>query len=211
VTRIVIDIETRSEVDVRSVGSYRYGGDPSTEVTVTGYAVDDEPVKLIPGIVGEGGIEGILSQVKEDGTPYVLPEQLSTWDELIGHLEKPDLVLCAHNIEFESSVLAYRYWKPEGWFDARWSDTAARCRNAGYPGALEKALEALLSPIPKDMEVGRKAMLRTSRVRAAWKKNGSGAKYFEDSETLAKLYAYNVTDVEGQRWLDKLLPELEGF
>jgi hypothetical protein len=61
------------------------------------------------------------------------------------------------------------------------------------------------------MEVGRKAMLRTSRVRAAWKKNGSGAKYFEDSETLAKLYAYNVTDVEGQRWLDKLLPELEGF
>jgi hypothetical protein len=44
------DIETRSKVDLKGVGAYKYAADPSTEVLCVAYAVDDEPTQLwIPG------------------------------------------------------------------------------------------------------------------------------------------------------------------
>ena len=42
-----IDLETYSEADIKSVGSYRYIDDPSFEVLLFGYAYDDGPVGVI--------------------------------------------------------------------------------------------------------------------------------------------------------------------
>ncbi len=41
-----LDFETSSKSDIKSVGTYRYCADPSTEVLCIGYAFDDEPVKV---------------------------------------------------------------------------------------------------------------------------------------------------------------------
>ena len=40
------DIETRSTVDLRRVGPWRYASDPSTEVIFVGYAIDAGPVQI---------------------------------------------------------------------------------------------------------------------------------------------------------------------
>lgn len=43
------DLETRSRVDLRKTGAYRYAEDPSTEILMMAYAVGDEPVQLVEG------------------------------------------------------------------------------------------------------------------------------------------------------------------
>ena len=44
------DVETRSALDLRIAGAWRYASDPSTEVLCLGFAVDDgEPQIWIPG------------------------------------------------------------------------------------------------------------------------------------------------------------------
>ena len=43
--RLHIDFETRSTVDLRKTGVYRYAEDQTTEVILACYALDDKPVK----------------------------------------------------------------------------------------------------------------------------------------------------------------------
>jgi DNA polymerase bacteriophage-type len=44
------DYETRSTLDLRDVGAWRYSYDSTTDVWCGAYAIDDEPVKLwVPG------------------------------------------------------------------------------------------------------------------------------------------------------------------
>ncbi len=45
-TRFYFDFETRSAVDLRDVGAFRYAEDPSTEALCMAYAIDDGPVQL---------------------------------------------------------------------------------------------------------------------------------------------------------------------
>jgi hypothetical protein len=40
------DLETRSAIDLKASGAWRYAADPSTDVMCISYAVDDEPVQL---------------------------------------------------------------------------------------------------------------------------------------------------------------------
>ena len=40
------DIETRSVLDLKTVGAWRYAADPTTEVLCVAYAVDDNPVQI---------------------------------------------------------------------------------------------------------------------------------------------------------------------
>lgn len=45
--RLHIDIETRSSVDIKSAGLYRYAESPDFEILLIAYAVNDDPVQLI--------------------------------------------------------------------------------------------------------------------------------------------------------------------
>ena len=48
--KIYIDFETKSAVDLKKQGAYNYAKDPSTEVLMMAWAIDDEPVQIyIPG------------------------------------------------------------------------------------------------------------------------------------------------------------------
>lgn len=43
---VVVDFETRSKVNLRTAGAWRYAADPSTEILCAGFAVDEEPVQM---------------------------------------------------------------------------------------------------------------------------------------------------------------------
>ena len=45
--KLFLDFETRSDIDLTKVGAHIYARQPSTEVLLIGYAIDDQPVKVI--------------------------------------------------------------------------------------------------------------------------------------------------------------------
>lgn len=47
------DLETFSEADLKKVGSYRYAEDPTTEILLFPYAIDDGPAKVYDATTGE--------------------------------------------------------------------------------------------------------------------------------------------------------------
>ena len=45
--KLHIDFESRSEVDLKLVGAYKYAQHPTTEILCMSYALNDEPVKCV--------------------------------------------------------------------------------------------------------------------------------------------------------------------
>src|SRR3974377_13404 len=73
------DIETHSTLDLTDVGSWRYAGDPSTDIWCVAYAIDDGPVQVwIPG--------------------QAIPEEFHV------AAREPDWLIVAHNDAFESAI-----------------------------------------------------------------------------------------------------------
>ena len=112
---LIIDFETRSEVDVTRAGSWVYSQDPSTDVICACWADAELP-----------------------------PESFVTrW--VPGDSERPnDSILMAYNVSFERSIyeniLVPRYGWPE---DVEWLDLAAVTSYFGLPRGLGSALNAL--------------------------------------------------------------------
>jgi DNA polymerase len=171
------DIETRSAVDLKVVGAHRYAADPTTGVWCAGYAVDDGPVEIwIPG--------------------QPIPECF------IEAARNPDWLIVAHNDAFER-VIEERILHPQFEWPLvpleRHRCTMATALAAALPGALEKAIEALGLPYPKD-KAGRTLMRKMAKpVQGGW---------IEDPASLEQLCAYCRRDVEAERALYHALPQL---
>ena len=75
---VSIDIETYSSIDLPSAGVYKYAESPDFDIVIVGYAIDDEPVRVV----------GLA-----DGEPF--PEDLRQL------LFDPDVILSAYNAQFE--------------------------------------------------------------------------------------------------------------
>jgi hypothetical protein len=73
------DIETRSTLNLKEVGAWRYAADPTTEVLCVAYAVDDGAV-----------------QIWTPGQP--IPEEFTT------AARDPDWLAVAHNDQFETAT-----------------------------------------------------------------------------------------------------------
>ena len=74
------DIETRSVLDLKAVGAWRYAAEPTTGVWCMAYAIDDGPVEiLIPG---------------QDPIPEAFLEAA----------RNPDWLIVAHNDAFERAI-----------------------------------------------------------------------------------------------------------
>ena len=117
-TRVYLDFETYSTVDIKTVGSYRYAEDISTEIILVGYAIDDSPVIVCTTHSPE--IQTLLKVIS--GATVV-----------------------AHNINFERLIWK-NCGKKLGWpsiQDSQWSCTAARGRVVSLPGALADMAIAL--------------------------------------------------------------------
>lgn len=198
-----LDYETRSEVDVRDVGSVTYAKHPSTEILCLAYKIDDGPTQIwIPD------------------EELVLPAEL--WEVLDG----PDVILIAHNALFEQMITKHVLRKyldqiRECQFKeipiSRWRCSAAKAASCALPRKLEKAGAALKLSKQKDM-VGHRLMLKHCKPRPVWKKwNLQGRegpepkKYFDDPEERKRIYKYCIRDVDVEHEIYRRLPDLSTY
>lgn len=111
--KLYIDYETRSALDVATVGTYKYASDPSTEIILVSWALNDGAVHT----------------------------DTEVSDELYRLLEAGDVVKIAHNAEFDAVVTQAKVgidFNPDEWFD-----TAYQAAYFGYPRKLAYLAAAL--------------------------------------------------------------------
>lgn len=119
-----VDIETRSSLDLRAAGTFRYADCPDTEVILLGYAVDDGPVAMW--------------ELGDD--PYDPMTTMAMGDRLI-----------AHNAVFERTVMSAKDWVREAVED--WHCTMAQAYSHSLPGGLDQ-LCRFLGVAPEQGKIG---------------------------------------------------------
>lgn len=139
---VSIDFETRSTVDLKKTGVYRYAEDKTTDVWCMAYAFDDaEPKVWTP---------------KDEIDP-----------ELVEYIKQGG-ELRAWNANFEriiwNSILVTRYGWPYTTI-SQWVCTASEARAMALPGSLDMAAKVLGVQEQKDKE-GASLMLRMARPRS---------------------------------------------
>lgn len=182
-----LDYETRSAVDIKRVGGFRYAAHPSTEIIAIGIAQGDGPVQ----VVRKDDVPAFAKRLAEGGL-------------------RPDLKLCAHNAPFEYAVSHYilhlRHGAPSLLDPRLWDCTLARAAMCGYPQALEHLAAALKLPAQKDLE-GRAALMKICKPTGF---NWLGEpEYNENPDLYEAVYKYNGIDVETERAADRVLPQLQ--
>ena len=180
--KISIDFETRSALVIWEVGAWAYSCDPSTEILCMAYAIDEGPVKIVP--------RGIF---EFSGT---LPEDFMAAINAGAELH-------AFNAFFEQSIwknIMIRTMGVPNLPIPRWRCTQAKALARALPRNLEDCGTALNAPIIKSA-TGKKIMLKLCKPRP------SGG-WYEDEADLKALYEYCKTDVEAERCIDKILPDL---
>lgn len=129
-TRVVMDFETRSDVDLLKHGRMRYVTDPSADILMMGYKY------VVPG--------QSASFMWFPGDP--LPDFVKS---------PKDFDVLAHNAEFEWAVTNFIGKKRYGFAPTTFSNytcTMALCGRYGLPQALEKAGEVLKLKMQKNPE-----------------------------------------------------------
>ena len=183
--KIHIDFESRSRVNIWSSGAYVYASDVSTEIVCLAYAVDNEPVRVIRfADIGEYPLE-------------------DAFEELRGLALSPDTLFYAHNALFEQ--LMWRFCLQEK-FDMprmpinKWRCTAAKALSHGLPKSLKDGARAMGLKQQKETR-GSCLIQRLSKPQ----KDGT---FNEDSALMKEFEDYCAQDVETERELDHMLPEL---
>jgi CHC2 zinc finger/Toprim domain len=176
---LIRDDETKSQLDLKQAGAWRYSRDASTDVQCRAFAVDDGPIQL---------------WTSDDPAP----------PEFIEAAENPDWLVVAFNDHFErlieQHILAPRYGWPLVPIERH------RCLQAS---ALALALPAKLADVTAALnleqrkdEAGHRLMLRMSRPRKPRAGEDRTKTYWiDDPESLAQLYDYCKQDVAAERAL----------
>lgn len=175
-----IDFETRSLIDLRRCGVFRYAEDPSTSVLCMGYAFgEDEPEIWIP---------------RESPFP----------PSIRFHIEQNGLIY-AHNAQFERTIMRHCLKDVPQPTLKQWRCTAAMAAALSLPRDLDRAAKAAGLNQQKD-DRGRRIMLKLCAPRQAFP---DGTIVWWEGETdLAALYAYCKQDVVVERELGKKLRAL---
>ena len=64
--KLMIDLETKSDVDITKAGVYRYADSPYFDILLFAYSVDDAPVQVVDLACGERLPEEILNALTDD-------------------------------------------------------------------------------------------------------------------------------------------------
>lgn len=180
-----LDFETRSFCDLRKRGVWPYMLDKTTQPLCLAYAIDDRAVKLWKSVADP--------RVKSDPLP----------PELLAAAANPEVQFFAHNAMFEylmwNIVMHRLYGVPEIPLE-RWHCTAAMAAAMGLPRKLEEAAKIMGIANQKDM-AGHRAMLKLCKPN----KHG---RWHEAAGDFDLTYKYCKIDVEAERDLTKVLPEL---
>ena len=132
-----VDIETRSDVDIKRAGLYKYARSPEFRVLLIAYAVDDGPVQIVD-LTLDAGADGA-------GTNTV------HWQEFLARIHDPYTELHAFNAAFEHYCLniffGHQSLAPIPL--SRWRCTMAHALYCGYSGGLAAVGEAMGLPQDK--------------------------------------------------------------
>lgn len=188
-TKLYLDFETRSEVDLPACGAYVYADHPSTKILCAAFAVEDGPVELIS--------YGNLCLSRET----VLDTGFG------GMLVSPDTVIVARNAEFERNMIrgVLGLDLPASKFIC----TAAQSARAGLPRSLEASGAVLGTDEQKDAVTGRRVIMKLCKPRRPSKDNPD--LFWEPHtarEDFQALYEYCIQDVRTDREIHKSLPPL---
>ena len=175
-----IDIETYCATDLTKVGVYRYAEDPTFEVLMIAYAIDDNPVKIIDLKQGE-----------------TIPEELHS------ALSNPEIIKVAHNSNFERVCLrAIGYSIPID----EWRCTSIMASYAGLPRSLGDISKVLNLDNAK-MTEGKDLIKLFSLPCKPTKKNGGRTRNLpeHEPEKWQIFKDYCVRDVEAEREICHIL------
>lgn len=129
-----IDIETKSSVDIRKAGLYKYAQSPDFGILLFAYKADDEEVRLVDLAQGESI------------PPYIQ-----------GALQSPEVIKHAYNAAFEWYCLNRAgYPTPIG----QWRCTMVHGLYCGYPAGLEMAGEVVGLPQDKRKLTAGRALIK---------------------------------------------------
>lgn len=177
---LFLDLETRSAVDLRTHGAYRYFESPTTDVLIARYAFDDGPVSL--WLRGQPCPAPVTEHINKG-------RKISGWNAF--GFERLAL----------DSILGPRYGWPVPSVD-QFDDTAQMAAAMALPRALGDAADALSLPVKKDKE-GQRLIRKFSIPRRARKDEDPDGVYFnepEDHPADFQLFIdYCGTDVEAER------------
>jgi len=199
-TVLSLDVESRSAVDIKKAGAYRYWEDSSTSLWCACYAFDDEPVET--WLPGEPCPPRVAEHVAKGGT------------------------VAAWNAAFERLAWRHALAPRHGWpmpALEQFDDTAAWGAAMGLPRALGDAAKAMGLPEEKDDE-GRRLMLQMAKPRQPkakgapphrpWVENEAGefrwrgmpgSNDVREAAMLPRLVEYCIKDVEAERALRRVL------
>lgn len=116
-TRLHLDYETGSEVDLKKAGAYKYARDPSTRILMLGWAFDDEPAELWEPHIGP--------------IPHRLYQGIAD----------PSVTKHAYNAAFERLITRYCLGvevPPE-----QWRCTMVESYYLGFAGTMDQVLKAI--------------------------------------------------------------------
>lgn len=187
-TKLHIDFETRSRVNLLRAGPYNYAMDASTQVLCMAYAFDDGPVNMW------------------------IPEK-SFPDAVRAHIASGGIIV-AHNAQFERLIFWYVLCPDMGLPEPtveQFHCSAAQARTNGLPGALADGPRALGLDVRKDPR-GAELIQLLSVPSGATK--GDKRAYFDDGEfsidlgLFLEMVTYCKRDVETERELTYYMREL---
>lgn len=184
-----LDFETFSEAEINDVGAYRYAFDPSTEILCAAMALDNE----YPAIWHEGMMDAAGHLLE----PY--------WDAL----ENPNVLIYAHNAQFEMAICQALLWKTWGIRCpdlSRFRCTMSLARRAALPAKLEMLAKVLELGNQKDSK-GKSLIKKFSQLqppKKPTKKNPLGVPVRriypkDDPEAFNDFLAYCQQDVRAEQ------------
>ena len=183
-TRLWLDYETRSALNLKEVGLDRYAKSKLTEVLMLAWAIDDEQPKLWLPCLGEP-----------------MPILLAAC------LEEPNVELCAWNYNFEKDITEYQLGIPTP--QERWYDPSVICANMSLPIGLHRAGQALGVSEQKTHLIGDDRLTKifsqlTKQLKRVLKKNPDAPQfYFKDWNTHPEKWEefkqYCIQDVIAER------------
>lgn len=147
--RATVDVETFSECDLKKAGAWRYAEDPTTEVLVLTYSIDDGPIGFW-----------------WPGQPMPFALRLAV---------EEGAIIDAHNAQFERAIWTCILHRRLGWplpDDHQWDCTQARALNRALPAGLDPLGAALNLDVRKD-KVGRSLITKLCKPRKPTKKDPS--------------------------------------
>jgi DNA polymerase bacteriophage-type len=174
------DYETRSTLDLKDAGAWKYATHPSTEIWCCAYATEDGPIGLWT------------------------PNDPAPPPEFIAAALDPDWLISAFNDAFERLIEEHIMRPRYGWPVVpieRHRCLQAAALSLALPGSLDGAASALGLEQQKDAD-GHKLMMQMARPRRPRRdEDPNGIYWFDDNERLERLHDYCRQDLATERAL----------